>query len=124
MQSTPFLGEFDPLPVRAHLDHGAVPSNPSMVDFDYAMTSAINADPWTMRGAAAIWHGEAVRWRRSNPGVALDLHAIGAACALRVKEAQDEDLNPGAKKAAIRDAHKALYRELAAEGLIWADPRR
>lgn len=116
--AAPFLGDFDLLPIRAHLDHGAVPRGASSVDFDNAMTAAIVADPFTMEGAATIWHGEAIRWRRGNPDVALDLAAVGALCAKRLREMQAEVLNPGARWASVREAHRALYRELAAEGLL------
>lgn len=92
--NTPFTGDFDLLPVRAHLDHGPVPKRASMVDFDDAMTASINADPWTMKGAASIWHGEAVRWRRGNPDAeVIDTAAIAAATAKRLHAAQAKDLD-------------------------------
>ncbi len=87
-----FTGDFDLLPIRAHLDLGPVPTSPSMADFDDAMTAALNADPWTIEGAAAIWQGEAVRWRRGNPGATLDTAAIAAKCAERIHAAQRKDL--------------------------------
>lgn len=90
---TMFTGDFDLLPVRAHLDHGPVPKRATMVDFDHAMTAAINADPWTIEGAASIWHGEAVRWRRGNPDAeVIDTKAIAAKCAERLRAAQSKDL--------------------------------
>lgn len=111
--TAPFLGDFDLLPVRSHLDHGPVPKSASSVDFDDAMTSAITADPFTMEGASAIWRGEAIRWRRGNPDVALDLGAIAGLCAARLREAQDEVLNPGARWERVREAHRALRHELS-----------
>ena len=91
--SSIFTGDFDLLPVRAHLDHGPVPRRATMVDFDHAMTAAINADPWTIEGAASIWHGEAVRWRRGNPDAeTIDTAAIAAATAKRIHAAQSRDL--------------------------------
>jgi hypothetical protein len=65
-----------------------------MRDFDDAMTAAINADPFTLAGAAAIWHGEAVRWRRGNSG-ALDMDGIAQATAQRLRTAQDQQLTFG-----------------------------
>ena len=50
------------------------------------------------------------------------LKAVGALCATRLREMQAEVLNPGARWANVREAHRALYRELAAEGLL--DGRR
>lgn len=96
-ESAPFLGDFDLLPLRAHLDIGGVPLSPSMRDFDDAMTHAIRADPFTVAGAAAIWHGEAVRWRRghANAIAPLDLGAIAQATAEQIYRKQIAELAEG-----------------------------
>lgn len=83
-----------------------------MVDFDDAMTGSINADPFTIEGAAVVWRGEAIRWRRGNPEIALDLPAVAALTAKRLREMQEEELNPGARMERIREAHRALRRDL------------
>jgi hypothetical protein len=83
-----FTGDFDFLPVRAILERGAVPSHPTMVDFDNAQTFGINADPFTVEGAADVWWSEAVRWRRGSPGDALDIPAIAAKTAARLFKMQ------------------------------------
>jgi hypothetical protein len=87
-----FTGSFDFIPVRASLELPPVPSSPSMRDFDDAQTYAINADPWTNRGVAEIWRAEAVRWRRCNPDMPLDLPAIARATAAVVFRRQRDDL--------------------------------
>jgi len=117
MTDRPFNGDFDLLPIRSHLDHGPVPRSASMVDFDDAMTLAINADPWTIEGAARIWRGEAIRWRRGNPDIPIDIKAVGALCATRLREKQEEDLNPGALREILREGHRALRRELGVRGM-------
>jgi len=76
----------DFIAVLAHIQHGPVPTNPTMVDFDHAMTSAINADPLTRSGQASIWHAEAVRWRRGHPGEPLPVEQISEACLRRIRE--------------------------------------
>jgi hypothetical protein len=63
-----FDGDFDMLPLRAHIEYGAVPEYPTEGDFAMAVTMALgNAhDP------AAQWRLEAIRERRLRPGVTLE----------------------------------------------------
>lgn len=65
-----------------------------MADFDNAMTASINADPFTIEGAAAIWHSEAVRWRRGpeHANQPLDIAAIAKATAKQLYARQSERL--------------------------------
>lgn len=63
----PFLGDFDLLPLAAHLQHGAVPTHPTSDDFQ--LTAARLGDS---SDAASLWHLEAVRERRLNPGRPLE----------------------------------------------------
>jgi hypothetical protein len=93
MQRDAFLGDFDFLPVRATLDIGRVPLSPSMRDFDDAQTLALNADPFTIKGAAEVWFAEAVRWRRDpeRANADLDTEAIAKATARRLFKMQRDD---------------------------------
>jgi hypothetical protein len=91
--TAPFAGDFDFLPVRASLEFGRVPSVPSMADFDDAQSFAINADPFTIEGAAAVWQAEAVRWRRGNPDIDLDTKAIASATARRLFKKQADHMD-------------------------------
>ncbi len=90
--SDTFKGDFDFIPVRASLDLPRIPSSPTMRDFDDAQTAAITANPWTNRGVAEIWRAEAVRWRRCNPDMPLDMPAIAKATAAVVYRRQRDDL--------------------------------
>jgi hypothetical protein len=62
-----FEGDFDLLPIAAHVRYGAVPPYPTSEDFqNFACTKEHEQRP------EAHWHLEAIRWRRQHPGVALD----------------------------------------------------
>lgn len=74
-----FAGDFDWLPLRAHILFGAVPERPIENDFHHAVSVAFGAND-----AAAEWRVEAIRWRRRHPGRPLDLHAIATATAKRI----------------------------------------
>jgi hypothetical protein len=63
-----FQGDFDFLPLRAHLLYGAVPEFPTEGDFAMAAT-AVASDP---NEAAAHWQIEAIRARRSHSGAPLN----------------------------------------------------
>lgn len=78
----PFLGDFDLLPIAAHLAHGEVPLHPTSEDFQLAATRGDSHD------AADIWYLEAVRERRLHPGRALDdaKHDIGERVAARLHD--------------------------------------
>lgn len=83
-----FQGDFDALPLVAHFEIGPVPAYPTAEDFQASAMRASNADPFTQSGAAARWFCEAVRWRRGNPGVAMDLRAIAGKTAAALFNAQ------------------------------------
>jgi hypothetical protein len=73
-----FCGDFDVLPLRAHLLYGPVPTHPTSQDFQNAGCSGIDDE------AAARWRLEAIRWRMANPfPMPLDLRAIANACAAK-----------------------------------------
>lgn len=74
-----FAGDFDFLPVRAHILFGAVPAYPTDGDFHHAVSVAFGRED-----VAADWRVEAIRWRRGNPGAELDLPAIARATAARL----------------------------------------
>ena len=74
-----FDGDFDFVPVRAHVEFGAVPAFPTEADFHHAVSIAFGRED-----VAADWRVEASRWRRSNPGVELDLRAVARATAKRL----------------------------------------
>lgn len=64
-----FDGDFDFLPLAAHLRYGAVPEYPTSVDFHNAVS--LVADD-TDRYVEAWWHVEAIRERILHPGRKLD----------------------------------------------------
>lgn len=66
-----FCGDFDSLPIRAHILYGAVPTHPTSDDFQEAAMRAENEND-----AAADWHLEAVRYRRHSPGALLTDEAL------------------------------------------------
>lgn len=63
-----FDGDFDLLPIKAHLLYGAVPTHPTYGDFALAV-SEVESNRYE---PAAHWQVEAIRARRLNPGVKLD----------------------------------------------------
>lgn len=67
-----FDGDFSLLPFRAATDSGPVPEWPTDEHFQRASMRAMDADPFTWGGAAAVWQLEAIRERRHHPGVPLD----------------------------------------------------
>lgn len=87
MPIQPFFGDFDLLPIGAHLRFGAVPRAPTSDDFQLA---ACLCSELAEEGCAyAAWHIEAVRERRLNPGVALSgevMHRINTRVAARLYE--------------------------------------
>jgi hypothetical protein len=78
-----FDGDFDMLPLRAHVVYGEVPLYPIEADFHHAVSVAFGAeDP------AAEWRVEAVRWRLRNQGQPLSdaaLKTIAVATAKRLQ---------------------------------------
>lgn len=80
-----FTGDFDLLPIAAHLRYGDVPAWASSEDFQNAAVR-VSSDLDTY--AEAHWHIEAVRWRRANGGRPLDegLREIAQATARRLYE--------------------------------------
>jgi hypothetical protein len=83
-----FNGDFDSLPLSAHIRFGAVPQFPTESDFHLAVSDAITA-----RHPAAEWRVEAIRFRRQNPGATLDaakLKLIARATAQRLYDRRGE----------------------------------
>jgi len=83
-----FEGDFDLLPLAAHIRYGAVPAYPTSEDFqNFAGTKEHEQRP------EAHWHLEAIRWRRANLGSPLDagLRAIAIATAAAIIKTQRED---------------------------------
>ena len=70
-----FDGSFEFLPLRAHIDLGAVPSHPTSDDFHLAVSQlrAAENDSGTITWAiaAARWRVEAIRTRRQTPGAEI-----------------------------------------------------
>jgi hypothetical protein len=63
-----FDGDFDLLPLKAHILFGAVPTHPTYEDFALAVTEVFG----NRFEPAAHWRVEAIRARRLQPGVKLD----------------------------------------------------
>lgn len=68
-----FQGQFEFLPLRAHIMFGAVPEYPSEGDFHLAAMAVHNEGT---DDVAAHWRLEAVRYRRLNPGAPLNTQAL------------------------------------------------
>jgi hypothetical protein len=83
-----FEGDFDLLPVAAHLRYGAVPEYPRSEDFQsFAGTKEHEQRP------EAHWHLEAIRWRLRHPGKPLSegLREIAKATASALYKTRQED---------------------------------
>lgn len=66
-----FDGDFDTLPLHAHIVGGPVPNYPVKDDFELASIQASAVDPFSRRGAALVWRLEAIRYRRTHPAAPL-----------------------------------------------------
>lgn len=76
-----FNGDFDSLPIKAHILLGQVPLNPNYGDFCLAV-SDLEHD----QTPESLWRLEAIRWRLANQGKNLDLQAINKVVAKRLYE--------------------------------------
>jgi len=63
-----FDGDFDLLPIKAHILYGAVPEYPTYADFALAVTEVFG----NRFEPAAHWQLEAIRARRLSQGAKLD----------------------------------------------------
>lgn len=72
--ATQFDGDFDFLPIRAHLVFGQVPQFPTDEDFHLAVSDVCHAED----DAAAHWQVEVIRERRIRPGAAFDAATMKA----------------------------------------------
>ena len=90
-----FDGDFDTLPLHAHIVGGPVPAYPVKDDFELASIVACNADPFSRRGAALVWRLEAIRYRRTHPAAPLSgdvLREIASAAAEALSRRQIKEL--------------------------------
>jgi hypothetical protein len=88
-RATAFAGDFDALPLRAHVLYGATSPFPTEADFHLAASHVAHDDD-----AAAHWNIECIRERRSRPGAVLDpstLNAIALRVAARLYAMRDSE---------------------------------
>lgn len=76
-----FEGDFDLLPIAAHLRYGEVPLYPVSEDFHNFVSTKVHE-----RRPEACWQLEAIRWRLQNPGRPLNegLKVIAVATAAAI----------------------------------------